>query len=115
MPTIDKRTAERRRSQRIPLAAPINISGLDSLLFGGRCNTVDVSLHGCQFFITRPMRHGERLRIHVADTDCTVTARVVRSMPAVLDMKVKLWKISVEFESPCNVWGVESAPPDWTL
>ncbi|TAL12206.1 MAG: PilZ domain-containing protein [Nitrospirae bacterium] len=109
------RGTERRRSHRVLLAAPIIIESLDSLVFfSGRCNTVDVSFHGCQFFISRPFRRGVQLRLDIPHTQHTAIAHVVRSMPAAPDMKVMLWKVGVELAHPGNFWGVES-PPDWVL
>ena len=115
MPEVQTIGTERRRSQRILLAVPINIESLDPLLlFSGRCNTADVSFHGCQFFLSRPLKRGVRLRLDIPHTQATATAHVVRSMPAAADMKVMLWKIGVECAHPGNFWGVES-PPDWVF
>jgi len=105
---------ERRRSQRMPLSIPVDVVSFDSSPpFRGRCNTIDVSFHGCQFFITRPFKHGARLLLDILNTHHTATAYVVRVMPAVPDMKVMLWKIGVALDLPSNYWGVETPPPDW--
>ena len=105
---------ERRRSQRIPLTVSIDVTNADpSLLFSGRCNTIDVNAQGCQFFLTRPFKHGTPLLISVVDTYQTVTACVVRSMPASPEMHARLWKIGVEFARPGNYWGVQAPPPSW--
>ena len=114
MTTAETIGTERRRSQRIPLSIPITIASLEpSLLFSGLCNTLDVSFHGCQFFLSRPFKHGTRLLLESSDTQHTISAHVVRSMPATPDMNVMLWKISVELTHPGNFWGVQSPPPDW--
>ena len=115
MPEVQTIGTERRRSQRMLLSVPIIIESLDRLVFfSGRCNTTDVSLHGCQFFISRPFRRGVELRLDIPQTQSTATAHVVRSMPASPDMKVMLWKVGVEFTHPGNYWGVDP-PPDWVL
>ena len=115
---VDETTigTERRRSQRIPLAVPIDVTSVTpSQVFGGRCNTIDVSFHGCQFFITRPFKHGERLLICIPDTQRTTSAHVIRSMPAMPGMSVRLWKVAVDLTQPGNFWEVESPPPDWAF
>ena len=103
--------AERRRSQRIALSLAIDVTNADpSLLFSGRCNTIDVNAHGCQFFLTRPFKHGTPLLISIVDAHQTATAYVVRSMPVSPEMHVRLWKICVEFVRPGNYWEVQSPP-----
>ena len=116
---------QRRRSQRIPLSIPIMITSLEpSLLFSGLCNTMDVSFHGCQFFISCPFKHGTRLLLEqhgtrllleIPDMQHTTSARVVRSIPAIQGMQMMLWKVSVELNHPGNLWGVQSPPSDWVL
>jgi hypothetical protein len=116
MPTIEMEWVgtERRRSERLRTAVVIYVTSLDpELEFSGRCNTTDVSLHGCQFFIARPFKHGAPLRLDIPDTQRTATARVVRSMPVLPDMNVMLWKVGVELDLPGNCWGVERPPRDW--
>ena len=109
---------ERRRSKRIPLSVSVKIESLDHLvLFYGHCNTADVSLHGCQFFVTRPFKRGTRLLLDIRDAYHTISvhAHVVRSLPAAPGMKGMLWRVGVEITNPGNYWGVESPPPDWAL
>ena len=109
-------STERRRSQRLTMASVVHIVSLDPLLdFSGRCNTINVSLHGCQFFITRPFKHHAWLRLDVPNSNRSVTARVVRSMPASPDINVKLWKVGVKFDRPGNFLGIDAPPPDWVL
>ena len=116
MPVAQTIGTERRLSQRVSLSTPIHIESLDPLvLFSGRCNTADVSFHGCQFFVSRPFQHGVRLRLDIPDTPGTVTAHVVRAMPAAPAMNVRLWKVGVELDHRGNVWKVESPPADWVL
>ena len=104
---------ERRRSQRIPFWAPLIVVGLDPLLdFRGRCNTVEASSHGCQFFSPRPFRRGARLRLTIPDGNRTATAHVVRSLPAWPSV-LSIWKIALELDTPGNFWGAESPPQDW--
>jgi len=109
----EKIGTERRRSQRIALSVPINIASLAPLLFSGRCNTVEVSFHGCQFFLSRPFKQGTQLRLDILDTQHTATAQVVRSISGMPDMQAKIWKICVELDDPGNVWGIASPPLDW--
>src|ERR1700752_5298914 len=107
---------ERRRSRGMPLADPLDIDSLGPLVpFCGQCNTADVSFRGCQFFITRPFKHGTRLRLEIPKTQATLTALVVRSIPAVPGMKEMLWRVCVELPTPGNYWGVEPPPPDWAF
>ncbi len=103
---------DRRRSRRVAVTTPIDLTTAEpSMQFSGRCNSIDASLHGCQFFLTRPFKHATLLRLHLPGTQETIAAYVVRSMPALPDMNMKLWKICVEFARPGNYFGTDNPSP----
>ena len=122
MPVADFLTTDRRRSQRIPLSVPMMIESLEpTVLFGGRCNSVDVSLHGCQFFLSRPLKNGTQLRLVILDKPHSISLRgqvvsirqhLFRSSPTGTELTA-VWKVGVEFTRPGNFWKVESPPTDW--
>jgi PilZ domain-containing protein len=107
---------ERRRSRRVPLSVPIYITSLDSsTVFWGHCNTIEVSRHGCNFFISLPFRRGTPLLLDIptARPSAIIRCHVVQTMPASPDLKAPLWKVGVEFTQPGNFWNVASPPADW--
>ncbi len=115
-------TADRRRSQRILWSVPLIIESLEpTVYFDGRCITVDVSLHGCQFYLPRPLKNGTpvRLVIRNAGQPAGVGGGVagVREQKgwvlAGFDRARGRWRVCVEFAQPGNVWGIQSPPADW--
>src|SRR5437016_5411978 len=94
---------DRRRSQRVSLSVPIYITSLDSsMVFSGHCNTIEVSFHGCNFFIPLPFRRGTPLLLDIPHSrqPTIIRGHVVQSMPASPDLKAPLWKVGVEFTQP---------------
>lgn len=103
--------AERRRSQRIPLAVTLYAVSLEpSVVFRGRISTIEVSKHGCLVGTPRPFRRGTRLRLELFDTHRTATAQVVHSDPT--KTYSKMWNVALELGNPGNFWGIESPAQD---
>ena len=100
---------ERRRSQRIPLSVPLLVWSLDSAFaFCKHLSTVDVNDHGCLISVPRPFPHGTPLRLDLLYSDHSITAYVIRSMPA--ETQVKFWNVALELDKPGNFWKVTSLP-----
>ena len=99
---------ERRRSQRIPSSVLLVVFSLDpDLAFCGRCQTVEVSHHGCSFRAPQPFKHGARLRLGILHTGQVTTARVVYAFPLEpVELAVKSWRVGLELDKPGNVFGV---------
>jgi hypothetical protein len=109
-------STQRRRSERVSKSLTVIVRGSDLLgqPFEERTSTVSVNLHGCRYasrhhlsrnsWITLELPHGNEfhsLRARVAS---------VQRPQAIRD----LFQISVELESPRNIWGIDSPPADWT-
>ena len=100
----------RRRSERVPLSALLTVFSLDPwLAFTGRCNTVDVSCHGCRLVTSRPFLHNTKLRLNISFNNRTVTSHVVRSIPVLPAPLVGTWFVSVELDTPGDYWQVQSS------
>ena len=112
MKLIEPAAAERRRSQRIPLAVPLFARSLDPLAtFYGRVHTLQVSSHGCVLHAPRPLKRGTELRLDVLSSNRTTTARVIHSDPT--GTHLKTWTVALELDKPANFWGVQSPPSNW--
>lgn len=102
----------RRRSQRIPLTAPLFVTSLDPKVeFGERCDTMVVSKHGCEIRATKSLPPDTRLRLDIMHSKQTTTAQVVRSEPG--GPGGKGWHIVLTLENAENFWGIRFPPEDW--
>ncbi len=119
-PATTEPAVQRRRSTRIGRTLPLTIRGVDLLSqpFEERTTTLSFNTFGCRY----PSRHHlpkntwvtlEVPASEAADGKRRVRARVVwiqkpRSVK-------ELFQVSVELESPGNIWSVEAPPDDWTI
>ena len=110
---------QRRRSTRITRTVPLTIRGIDLLSqpFEERTTTLSLNTFGCRY----PSRHHlpkntwVTLEIPTAENPegrRRVRARVVWiQKPRSLR---ELFQVSVELESPGNIWSLELPPEDWS-
>jgi hypothetical protein len=63
--------SERRRSKRVAIAFPIEVSGMGmtGTVFHDQTVTIDVSEDGCRFLFQRKLCIGEHLSLGLVDTD----------------------------------------------
>ena len=113
-------TAGTRRSTRIERSVPLIVLGQDQLgqPFMERTASVTVSKHGCRY----PSRHdygvGTPVTLQLvgsivgSNKPQTVRA-MVRSVHPPASLR-ELQQVGVELETPGNIWGIVSAPADWT-
>lgn len=107
---------QRRRSERVAKSLPIVVRGIDLLgqPFEERTATFNVNLHGCRYasryhlpknaWVTLEVPRGsefENARARVAWIQRPQTVR-------------EFFQISVELETPQNIWRFEPTPQDWT-
>lgn len=119
-PAGNPAAAATRRSTRIERSVPLIVLGQDQFgqPFMERTASVTVNKHGCRY----PSRHdygvGTSVTLQLVGSivGCekpqTVRA-IVRSVHPPASLR-ELQQVGVELETPGNVWGIVSAPVDWT-
>ena len=109
---------ESRRSTRIERSVPLIVFGQTQLgePFVERTVSTSVNLHGCRY----PSRHDygvgtwvtlQVVGLNVEPAPPAIRARV-RSIHASQSTR-ELQQVGVELETPANVWGIVTPPPDW--
>lgn len=102
-----------RRGTRIPCEIPITLTSLDPAQpFSGECLVILVNPQGCAARFCRPLEIGATVRLEGLPSSRNVTARVVNCI--LLGKFEKLWLLGLALDEPGNVWGIHSAPDDWT-
>ena len=102
-----------RRSTRLPLEIPVQLTSLDAAPFCERCNTTLVNAHGCGVIAMRAIPRGVRVRVEIVSAKRDTTARVVEVVP--LGGDPETWLVGLELETPGNFWGIQYAPSDWEI
>ena len=110
----------KRRSTRIPLALPLLLTRTDGQdgNFSEKIETVTVSCHGFHYFSGhRPPKHSTLSAQLLTDNqDNGALAQSYRGR-VIWNRKSSrlrgLYLIGVEFETPRNIWNLDSAPEDW--
>src|SRR2546422_8786872 len=104
---------ERRRSQRIPYSLPVYMMGLQpSLSFIERCELVEISSHGCQLLVPRPLPRLTRIRLDRLTRVAITVAQVMRSTP-VESTAVKMWRGGRGVQTAGENLGGGPTPRDW--
>jgi hypothetical protein len=103
-----------RRSTRLPLEVPVQITSLSSKVsFSERCNTTLVNAHGCGVISPRAMELNLPVRLEIISAKRHTTAMVSEIVP--LGGDPETWLIGLELHNPGNFWGIEYAPSDWVV
>jgi len=103
-----------RRSTRLPLEVPVQVTSLDaSTPFSLECNTTLVNAHGCGLIVPRMLAQGVQLRLEIVSAKRHTTARVAEVVP--LGGDPETWLVGLELDVPGNFWGIEYAPSDWRI
>jgi hypothetical protein len=103
-----------RRSTRLPLEVPVQITSLNpNVSFSERCNTTLVNAHGCGVISPRAMDMNLPVRLEIISAKRHTTALVSEVVP--LGGDPETWLIGLELHNPGNFWGIEYAPSDWVL
>ena len=109
---------ESRRSTRIDRSVPLIVLGQNRIgePIVERTVSTSVNLHGCRY----PSRHDygvgtwvtlQVVGLNVEPKPPAIRARVRSIHPS--QSTRELQQVGVELESPSNVWGIISPPPDW--
>ena len=103
-----------RRSTRLPLEVPVQVTSLDPhFSFSERCNTTLVNAHGCGLISPRALKMNLPVRLEIISAKRHTTAQVSEVVP--LGGDPETWLIGLELHSPGNFWGIEYAPSDWAV
>jgi hypothetical protein len=103
-----------RRSTRLPLEVPVQVTSLDpAFSFSERCNTTLVNAHGCGVISPRVLQMNLPVRLEIISAKRHTTAVVSEVVP--LGGDPETWLIGLELQIPGNFWGIEYAPSDWAV
>jgi hypothetical protein len=103
-----------RRSTRLPLEVPVQVTSMDpALSFSERCNTTLVNAHGCGVISPRALEMNLPVRLEIISAKRHTTAVVSEVVP--LGGDPETWLIGLELQIPGNFWGIEYAPSDWAV
>ena len=115
-PVASVSNAEKRRTTRVAKRVPIAVTGTDALdhSFSVVTETVSVSCHGCRY---RSRLYVPKQSIVTVEISCVgLPLRIVsgRVVWVQRPRKIKqVFEISLDFDTPENVWGITPPPEDW--
>jgi hypothetical protein len=103
-----------RRSTRLPLEIPVEVTSLDpGPPFSVLSNTTLVNAHGCGLIAPLALPRGVPVRLEIVSAKRHTTARVADVVP--LGGDPETWLVGLELDVPGNFWGIEYAPSDWKI
>jgi PilZ domain len=104
--------ANRRRSQRVILSVPVNVSGESPKgKFTEETKTLVVNAHGALITLAAKVSQGQQLELKSASNPEPQTCKVVYIGPAVQGQT----QVGVEFTKPAPLfWHVAFPPENWT-
>lgn len=101
-----------RRSTRIRVEIPVNVTSLDRMRpFAEACVVLVVSAQGCGFRSSGPLQLETPIMLNGLPGGGSVTGRVANCLPLGSDGKHFL--IGVALYTHGNVWGIADPPEDW--
>jgi hypothetical protein len=107
----DHRIFEFRRSERVPVTIPIEVSGTQrGVLFRESANTLNVSAHGALISVAIPLVEGQGISVTNLKTRKEITGEVI----SVRGIAAGKRQVAIRFtqRSP-HFWGISSPPEDW--
>jgi len=105
MESLTAATSGRRRSDRVSIAFPLEIAGIDSTgqRFSEKTRTTTVSRYGCCVALPRLLRYDQRVLLRRMGADESAVGRVVAPMGAHADGHL----YGIETLNPCEaLWGI---------
>jgi hypothetical protein len=110
--------ADARRSTRINQTVPLVILGANKLgqSFLEVTSAVSLNLHGCRCTSQHAYPLESWITLWVTGTEGRANSPVVRAKVQSIHSPQtprELCQVGVEFETPGNVWGIDTAPEDW--
>lgn len=111
-------TQQRRRSTRIDVSVPVTIRGIDLLSqpFEERTQTLSLNTYGCRYPSKHHLPKNTWITLEVPGQGDLESPHRVRARVVWIQKPRSIrepFQVSVELESPSNIWSVTSAPNDW--
>lgn len=111
---------QRRRSTRISRTVPLTIRGVDLLSqpFEERTTTLSFNTFGCRYPSRHHLPKNTWVTLEVPSSENAEGRRRVRARVVWIQKPRslrELFQVSVELESPGNIWSLEVPPEDWML
>ncbi len=109
---------ENRRSSRVVQAVPLSVTAVDALgrPFVERTSTVNINCHGCRYQSRHYVLKNMWLTLEVPHIEQAHAPRQVRARVVTVERPGTvrdLFQVSVELETPGNLWGIAFSPSDW--
>jgi hypothetical protein len=108
--------AEKRRTTRVVKHVPLTVTGTDALgqSFRVVTETVSVSCHGCKYRSKQYVPKYATVSIEIACPGLPLRVVSGRVIWIQRPRKIKQeFEISLEFDKPENLWGIDPPPEDW--
>jgi hypothetical protein len=103
-----------RRSTRLRVEIPVNVTSLDRMRpFAEGCVVLVASAQGCGFRSSRPLQLETPVMISGLPGGGSATGRVANCLPLGSDGKYFL--VGVSLYAHGNVWGIQDPPEDWKV
>jgi deoxyadenosine/deoxycytidine kinase len=116
-PAVNDLSRPSRRSTRLSTAVPITVMGVDSHRGPYRedVSTLDVSCHGCRYESKHEVAANSWMMLELKlKEDEPVSAKgLVKWVKPTPDRNG--YETAIELQTPANIWGIDSPPPDWAL
>jgi curved DNA-binding protein CbpA len=110
----------KRRSTRIALTLPLLVTGINRQddRFAENIETVTINCHGFHYFSTQCLLQNGTVQAQLIpnNKDNAATAQTYRGRVAWIRKSTRLgglYLVGVEFETPLNIWNVNTVPDDW--
>ena len=119
-PATPEPAVQRRRSTRIARTVPLTIRGVDLLSqpFEERTTTLSFNTFGCRYPSRHHLPKNTWVTLEVPSSEAPDGRRRVRARVVWIQRPRsvrELFQVSVELESPGNIWSLETPPEDWTM
>ncbi len=110
---------QRRRSTRITRTVPLTIRGIDLLSqpFEERTTTLSLNTFGCRYPSRHHLPKNTWVTLEIPSAENPEGRRRVRARVVWIQKPRslrELFQVSVELESPGNIWSLELPPEDWS-
>jgi hypothetical protein len=115
-----EQAVQRRRSTRITRTVPLTIRGIDLLSqpFEERTTTVSLNTFGCRYPSRHHLPKNTWVTLEIPTSENSEGRQRVRARVVWIQKPRstrELFQVSVELESPGNIWGLELPPEDWAI
>ena len=118
-PATPEPAVQRRRSTRIARTLPLTIRGVDLLSqpFEERTTTLSFNTFGCRYPSRHHLPKNTWVTLEVPSSEAAEGKRRLRARVVWIQKPRsvrELFQVSVELESPGNIWSLEAPPDDWS-